>query len=431
MVTVSMASPCFNPNLTNKPFTIASSSSNPRDDSFSSYYTLISKNFPPELSNSAPSGLSFQISLGAGRPSDGEIEIFDAKKYFNGRMDGDTELQPENIPNTPTNKEEKSSVKTKSRTRSICSEVSGNSQSTLLRDLRKYPLPSGQRPANTKRLFLGVFRCSCSRKNAVEVDRDAGSNTSPTNCKKTARGREGGDRRPASWGGEEPLGGDPRMERFGFGLREEAIAFPLNLNFGMPKVTVGRDLKEEGRVGGVPKGFVSPFFQKGDIGSSLRRSLTMTPVLNPAGGGGGGSDDDLGSESSSELFEIESISLNSHPLFPTRGYEPSEASIEWSVVTASAANCSVASECNDDGLRGGKAPRRQRPGLLLGCVSEKAVNVNADAYNYNVRGRASPPVARHHGESCGVMDLGPARAGRAPGPGAVSSVRASRALYMH
>ncbi|KAG1334478.1 protein PHYTOCHROME KINASE SUBSTRATE 4 [Cocos nucifera] len=423
MATVSMASPCFNPNLTNKPFTITSSSSNLRDDSFSSYYTLIKDNFPPELGSPAPSGLSFQISLGARRPSDGEIDIFDAKNYFSGRMDGDTELQPENIPKTPTNKEEKSSIKTKSRTRSTASEMSGNSQITLLRDHRKYPLPGGQRPANTKR-FLHVFRCSCSRKNAVEVDQDAGSSTSPRSPRKTARGRDGGDSRPASRGWEE--------ERFGFGFREEALGFPPNLNFGRGKVTVVRDLKEERRVGGVPKGFVSPFFEKGDhIGSSLRRSLTMTPVLNPGSSGGGGRDDDLGSESSSELFEIESISLNSHPFFPTTGYEPSEASIEWSVVTASAANCSVASEGNDDGLRGGNAPRQHRSGLLLGCVSEKAVNVKADAYCYKVPERVSLPAARYHGESCRAMDLGPARAGRALSPGTVSRVRASRALYMH
>ncbi|XP_010917033.1 protein PHYTOCHROME KINASE SUBSTRATE 4 [Elaeis guineensis] len=432
MAAVSMASPRFNPNLTNKPFTITSSSSNPRDDSFSSHYTLIRENFPPELGSSAPSGLSFQISLGARRPSDGEIDIFDAKNYFSGRMDGDTELQPENIPKTPTNKEEKSSVKTKSRTRSIASEMSGNSQITLLREHRKYPLPGGQRPANTKS-FLHVFRCSCSRKNAVEVDQDAGSSTTPSSRRRTARGREGGDRRPASRRWEEHLGRDLRTERFGFGLREEAIGFPPNLNFGMGKVTVVRDLKEEGRVGGVPKRFVPPFFEKNDhIGSSLRRSLTMTPVLNPAGSGGGGRDDDLGSESSSELFEIESISLNSHPFFPATGYEPSEASIEWSVVTASAANCSVASECNDDGLRGGgKTPRQHRSGLLLGCVSEKAVNVKADAYNYKVPERVSLPAARYHGESCRAMDLGPARAGRALSPGGVSRVRASRALYMH
>lgn len=420
MATVSIASPCLNPSLSNKSFTFAGSLSNRRDDSFSSYYRLIRENFPLE-----PSGSSFQISHGKGRPSDGEIDIFDAKKYFSGRMEGDTNLQPENIPKTPTNREEKSSVKTKSRTRSTCSETSGNSQSTLLRNHRKHPLANGQRPDNGKR-FLGVFRCSCSRKNAVEVDRDAGSDDSPSNRKKTAHCMEGGGRRPASWRVEDHSRRDLRMERFGLG---QATAFPPHLNFGAGKVIVGSELKEEGKVG--PKGlFGYPFLEKGDdIGSSLRRGLTMFTPVNTAGGScGGARDDDLGSESSSDLFEIESISFKSHPFFPTTGYEPSEASIDWSVVTASAANVSVASESNDYGPRVGKAPRQHRPGLLLGCASEKAVNVSADAYK--VPERVSSQAATYHGESCRVLDFGAARAGGALAPGAVSRVRASRALYV-
>lgn len=204
-------------------------------------------------------------------------------------MDGDTKLRPENIPKAPTNRGEESSVESRSRTRS------GSSQSTLLRDDRKYPLSNGERLANSKR-FLGVFRCSCSRKDAVEVDRGARSGAGPTNGKKTAQHKKSGDRRRASWGRKEQL----RREKFGAGFREDAVAFPPNFNSGGGKVTVRRDLKEEERMRSVPRGVL-----KGGVDSSLGTSLTTLTSANPAGGGG--RDDDLGSESSSDLFEIESI----------------------------------------------------------------------------------------------------------------------------
>ncbi|KAI5017497.1 hypothetical protein ZWY2020_042385 [Hordeum vulgare] len=60
-------------------------------------------------------------------------------------------------------------------------------------------------------------------------------------------------------------------------------------------------------------------------------------------------------------------------------YEPSEASIQWSVVTASAVDMSAASE--GGGARG-RPPvavrqNRDRPvGLLTGCVSRRAVDVS-------------------------------------------------------
>ncbi|MED6130540.1 hypothetical protein PIB30_001626 [Stylosanthes scabra] len=123
-------------------------------------------------------------------------------------------------------------------------------------------------------------------------------------------------------------------------------------------------------------------------------------------------DDDCESDASSDLFEIDSLTgkANNNPFLvrpirtscdvvsfcasPTQTcYAPSEASIEWSVVTASALDYSAMSDWEDQRSvatvrsparlqpkAGGKVVySRRRPGMLLGCKSQKAVGVALDA----------------------------------------------------
>ncbi|KAJ8441333.1 hypothetical protein Cgig2_024845 [Carnegiea gigantea] len=109
--------------------------------------------------------------------------------------------------------------------------------------------------------------------------------------------------------------------------------------------------------------------------------------------------DDTGSDASSDLFEIKCISCTANPVVgvgprpsspdncrtPTTCYAPSEASIEWSVVTASAADFSVISDSEDQRstpiASSANPPKRPpattkpRPRILLGCKSQKAVRV--------------------------------------------------------
>uniref|UniRef100_M8BTJ1 Uncharacterized protein n=1 Tax=Aegilops tauschii TaxID=37682 RepID=M8BTJ1_AEGTA len=123
--------------------------------------------------------------------------------------------------------------------------------------------------------------------------------------------------------------------------------------------------------------------------ASFRKgSFTLQAPVKVSCGGGGDDDDDGGSESSSDLFEIKSLMIGDCP------YEPSEASIQWSVVTASAVDMSAAPE------RGGGRGRpqvdvrqnRDRPvGLLTGCVSRRAVDVSPMAA---VRRFPDPPGRR-------------------------------------
>ncbi|KAD2393674.1 hypothetical protein E3N88_40651 [Mikania micrantha] len=119
---------------------------------------------------------------------------------------------------------------------------------------------------------------------------------------------------------------------------------------------------------------------------------------------------DVASDSSSELFEIESFSTTGNNSFiaPRKSesncYAPSEVSVDWSVVTASAADFSVFSDYDDlrvtgDGWRFSgkddqvermKDEQKKRPGILSGCTSHKAVRVAGDKYTVSVgaaRGR--------------------------------------------
>ncbi|MFS7992655.1 putative protein PHYTOCHROME KINASE SUBSTRATE [Helianthus anomalus] len=106
---------------------------------------------------------------------------------------------------------------------------------------------------------------------------------------------------------------------------------------------------------------------------------------------------DVDSDSSSDLFEIESFSTTCDNSFVaprnSNGYAPSEVSVDWSVVTASAADFSVVSDYEEMRNGGGwrvsggngsgmvnRDEQKKRPGILSGCTNYKAVRVAGDGY---------------------------------------------------
>ncbi|KAJ8547896.1 hypothetical protein K7X08_021132 [Anisodus acutangulus] len=105
-------------------------------------------------------------------------------------------------------------------------------------------------------------------------------------------------------------------------------------------------------------------------------------------------DDYAESDASSDLFEIESFPSNNtaNPSLARQGsdgmscYAPSEVSIDWSVVTASAADFSIMSDSEDLKIpsirinHNRRDKTKRRWGILLGCNSNKAVGVVGDAY---------------------------------------------------
>ncbi|WOL09408.1 hypothetical protein Cni_G18161 [Canna indica] len=419
------------------PFVFENSSSKPRDDSFSNYLALVRESFPPELGNSASDQLSCQISLNRRRTLDGEIEIFDAEKYFSGVMDSAAQqaLPEHSVLATPKSKPKETQVvrvmRSRSRTGSTSSEASCNSRSTLLRDHhRKHAMiANAQRNAgaNSKR-FLGVFPCSCARKNAINVDQEALADARSDILMRK--------RQPHGAGSHdvENLVSELRLKRISANLKQEAFAFSPNF------VAAGKEFKQEEKL------VSANFLPKGDMISTQRKSFLSSGKLL----GDGGREDDIRSEASSDLFEIESLSMtNSHPFIAcegsesmtTTGYEPSEASVEWSVVTASVANFSIASESDEKitASLGRKARRSSGSGLLLGCVSEKAVNVTAGTAMKMYDQRKSvdrrecagldgsvTPTARYRVESCGVELSSERVAGRVLPPSPFGSSRSSQ-----
>ncbi|CAM0957197.1 unnamed protein product [Alopecurus aequalis] len=291
--------------------------------------------------------------------ADGELDVFSAERYFKGVMDyGHPEGSAAPVvtvarPAVPLT----NPAWTCASAVSAGSGASANSQSVLLRDARPSP---GYRGKNCC-LQVGELLRPCSGKRAVRID-DGGVAKEVAEPSKTAASR-------IEWYR------DLRMEKANIDLAGEgnrgvvASGNHPNLSLGAAKVAaIGREEKASEHM--------SANFRRG--------SFTLQAPVKVSGGRGGGGDDDnnSGSESSSDLFEIKSLIIDDCP------YEPSEASIQWSVVTASAVDMSTASErggvrAGSQGSGQGKAQvtmrqNRERPvGLLTGCVSRRAVNVSA------------------------------------------------------
>ncbi|OVA09019.1 hypothetical protein BVC80_9097g85 [Macleaya cordata] len=427
------------------------SSSELRDPSFSSYLSTGEETFILKLAESAykppatttrstitiPQEPLYQISVGRKKTEDGEISIFGAEKYFNGAMDENkTRFTEKGGRKTPTNKDERVNLRpTKSKygTPSTCSEVSWNSQNALL------TTPTRQYRSNSKNIFAAFgCKCSCSDKKSVDIDENVAENK--PNCMEKkhfdsakvftkeltkvpieiqqhlgfARTKQTA---PESWFKEEIP--SQKFDNLGLQLnKEELLSFP-NSNLGLGSVSFGRQLVqlvvEEDKEEKPRKSlevFRAPILDKEEMALNLKSKLTMlnwegSPRVeeNPVMSESIDIDDDIGSDSSSDLFEIKSLSGNSHPFFksqesdaqstcmsPSSCYEPSEASIEWSVVTASAANFSVASDYGEQkptsDITSPKATKtatskevqRRRPTTLMGCRSNKAVKVVAEAH---------------------------------------------------
>lgn len=322
--------------------------------------------------------------------ADGELDVFAAEWYFKGAMDGDQRngdvdaavvVPVEAVDARPAVAVAKpAGTRASEASLSASSAASANSQTVLLRGGHRR---HGYRDKKCC-LQVGVLMRTCSGKRSVRVDGGAA---------KEATGTVEPAPSKIDWYREL------RMQKAALGLAGDssihgvvAAGLPPNLNLGTAKVAaIGREIIREDKAAELT------------CSSSRRRSFTfVAPVRanalasgrggDASGGGKGGGDDHddddgVGSESSSDLFEIKSLKIDDCP------YEPSEASIQWSVVTASAAD---ASECgdrvsarwisggNNGGRGGGRGPpvagrqQRDRPvGMLAGCVSHRAVDVSA------------------------------------------------------
>ncbi|XP_057950152.1 protein PHYTOCHROME KINASE SUBSTRATE 1-like [Malania oleifera] len=436
------------------------------DASFSSFLNNREKALVPRFVESSQylnpiiSTPQEQLHLGRKKTDDGEISVFGAERYFNGRMDEENPRIGRGAVKYQSKKDERAvgvdppKQKIVPATPSTQSESSWNSQSALVQGVLRNPSQSKTNKLHVKSFLAHLgCNCSCSDKNSVEIEKSVGDNNfngaasfGVTHSKEISREPinnfpelfdliQVNSTRSESWGREEMH--RQRNGKLGVGLgREDCFTFPV-LNSAAGNLTSDMQLQKEGEEIKRRKSlemFRSPLLEKGNriLSFDRRRNMltcgaskNVEEIEIPA------NCHETESDASSDLFEIESLSskLNqflvqqtadgaSGCITPTTCYPPSEASIEWSVVTASAADFSAMSDSDEQRtaatipnpsktVPASTAPkcmskeihrRRAGPGNLLGCRSQKAVSIAGNATRATERA-SSEPRGQHKSES--------------------------------
>lgn len=341
--------------------------------------------------------------------ADGELDVFSAERYFRGAMDGGGDrkegasvgvitpavaVQVEPLVETAAGRPppateavvmaKPSSTSTVSFTAS--SAFSANSQTAL------FGFGGGLRPRRSSRdskccVQVGVLMRTCSGKRSVRVDGCA-AKEAPNAAAEPAAPATGIDWYKELRMRKAALGLSGAANRHGL----VAAGLPPSLNLGTAKVAaIGREVTGEEEAaeltfpGSMKRRIRSNFTLLAPVRANVQASGEPGGAGKGGRGGGGAvhhlhdddDDDDAGSESSSDLFEIKSLAIGDCP------YEPSEASIQWSVVTASAADASERGDRVPARWVSGGGTRQLRghrpPGLLAGCASHRAVDVSAAA----------------------------------------------------
>lgn len=363
---------------------------------------------------------------------DSEIDVFNADKYFNEEVADDekkntTKIAIKGSPILPSQKKDTplgfysvkppapAQAQVQSATPSIRSESSLNSRRALLHNIPRNHLQ--KRNKSNRKSFLAALgcHCPCGDKNSVDIDEHIGINSSKKSSSSSTGGLVPGGARKSSKDGDA----SPWMRQ-----DLQCRKFPVSNS----KTGEDDDDDDDTRRKSLQV-FGSPIHWKGNksissSSSSLDRRLNILTwdaivpqveeEVEVSAKSGREYTDDTDSDASSDLFEIESFSTNPGqylarqasdcmdsssitPAAATGCYAPSEASIEWSVVTASAADFSATSDTEefrsvttprtaetflDMAFNRKKSPRkemqRRRPSILSGCNSHKAVNVAAD-----------------------------------------------------
>ncbi|EOA25876.1 hypothetical protein CARUB_v10019254mg [Capsella rubella] len=334
---------------------------------------------------------------------DPEIGVFGAEKYFNGDMDNSDQgssvlsLSLTNPEAERTILDQKQSEKKSTGTPSVRSESSWNSQSVLLQNklvnscnssLQEKKNSKGQiqKVSSNKKSFLANLgcKCACSDGNSVDVDENISVKRSS----------------------------DPNISVFTKRKMENHMSSSANMNSDLIRIQKQEELSQRKSL----EVFGSPVnIEKKRI--VVQQKLALRPWESRT------EEEDKKSEASdtsADLFEIESLTGKPKPLLTRQGsdpasptcYAPSEVSVEWSIVTASAADFSVMSECATSPVRRNSrssqipripiiakpAPQRRNSssssgggsGFLLSCKSHKSVRVSGDLERRSSMNKTQP-----------------------------------------
>ncbi|KAL9678089.1 hypothetical protein QQ045_015928 [Rhodiola kirilowii] len=308
-----------------------------RDPSFSSYLSGGNEDcYELNLSKLSFGGLS----------DDEEIGVFSADKYFNEKLD-DKKPAAGVIKFPPVqNDSVLSCVKPKTLQSGNTTSVSSWSSQSALLPVRN-SLVNRASKLRGRRSYLGSFRCRCvcSDKNSVAVDEYQSCNeVLPTAAK------------------------EPVKRCVSTVTAESQCIMPKRETYSSSKDLSIRDLPM------IPRKSLEVFgssMYKQPYSFETERKLTINwedglsssrpaEILIPTVVSGAYAESD--SDASSDLFEIEDFTSKANPFLsrnmsgsatPTDAYAPSEASIEWSVVTASAADFPITSDYDE--LKSGKS----------------------------------------------------------------------------
>ncbi|XP_015883483.3 protein PHYTOCHROME KINASE SUBSTRATE 3 [Ziziphus jujuba] len=379
---------------------------------------------------------------------EGEICVFGAERYFNMILNDDINKSSKSggykkeINNNsnqvhhhhPPPPQRLTRTKSRPGTPSSCSEVSWNSQAALLPRLNGNPsLNKKKKLLNGKNFFVSTFSCggSCSDKKSIYVHEEEVRKDDQHQLVQIDRVIP---LKPQHQQQQQQRLINVKQKNH----EDQHFAFPI-LNPGAVHTSTADEklvLQLEGRKKTtiedeeqLPRKSLEVFGSNtmtGDVVAiNLERKLSMLtwdaiPKASNVSSASGTTrmNDDMESDASSDLFEIENISCGTgfQPLFtrqvsdgmsscmtPTSRYEPSEASIDWSVVTASAAggqDVSVVRDYDEKMLAANnrsinsiaktkagmeKEVQTNRHSGILGCKSHKSVRVAESAYRTKVK----------------------------------------------
>ncbi|KAK3226816.1 hypothetical protein Dsin_006678 [Dipteronia sinensis] len=414
-------------------------STGPGEVSFSYYVKSSEENFINKL------GESFQYpnysitsspefpssrSLGRTRTAGGEIGVFGAEKYYNMKLEEKGPIIIDTASSihgySKRNQVDPLRVNSKSKpgTPSVTSEASWNSQTALLPSCQSNMSQSRQKKVLGKSIFASLScNGSCSDKKSVYVNQQVEHGVAADRRKEYRK--EAVQIAAHSPAAVMLEGRNQQQSRV---LKVKDDHFPSNKDefLGLPiaksvkKQIAKEKIIEEEESRQSLDVFGSHTMNKEVIEVNLERKLSMlTWDAIPKGSNLSITSmrshvhEDMESDASSDLFEIGNISGMSSCMTPTP-YEPSETSIEWSVVTASAADFSAVSDYGETKLMTEnittprlpttsankvaktksiveKETQGSLPSKLLGCNSHKAVKVAESAYRTNEKAKSYHP----------------------------------------
>lgn len=341
-----------------------------------------------------------------------EIGVFRAERYYGMKLEyHDNTRVVENCGSNQVKKKEHRPdlqyrrQKSRSGTPSVSSESSWNSQAALFPSFLRNSSHNIQNKTKGRSLLVNLTcNRSCSDKKSILVHRNLHEQ----------RGLQGSDvRKEASRNEQNPAISNGRMKfqtatlvkqklkisNSGGSTREEELVFPISSsqlqNFAKIK---DEDPRKSIEVFGSNK-----LDKKDLVAKNLERKLSVLKwdaipkaKATQTAPRGDQLNEDIASDASSDLFEIENICGSNGKPFTrqtsdvisssTTAYEPSEASIEWSAVTASAADFSSVADYEEKKVTAkiktieDKDLQKSHPSGLLGCRSQKAVSIAGTAY---------------------------------------------------